>query len=326
MKVRFNKFERVAGLFVVMAIFGCIASGVFVAIQKGWFERKIELKTTFDTAAGLNPGTQVQMSGLRVGSVESVELMSDTQVMVTFSVSQRHFSKIKKDSIARTIRPFLIGDKVLDVSVGGAGAEAVKPGETISAEPSTDLMDLLGGRQMGVALKEMGSLMTSMRTLFQAFSDPKRANAVVEVFDQLLPLVVNVNRMAVEMSTLGKTVNKKKQVQKILENLVTMTDTLNLAMPQLQEMMSASPHLAKDIASIVENMAQMTAEMNKVLPALAEVAPELPRASKRAIEAMDEAVVVLKAMQKSFLLKGSAAEVREEEAAAKQRMPANDEK
>ncbi len=50
--------------------------------------------------------------------------------------------------------------------------------------------------------------------------------------------------------------------------------------------------------------------------------PELPRTSKRAIEALDETVVTLKALQKSFLLRGSVQEVRTEEA-DRERKPAN---
>jgi phospholipid/cholesterol/gamma-HCH transport system substrate-binding protein len=49
----------------------------------------------------------------------------------------------------------------------------------------------------------------------------------------------------------------------------------------------------------------------------------MPRVAKRLVEALDEAVVVLKAVQKSFLLSGKAEEVREEEAERdKKRQPA----
>jgi phospholipid/cholesterol/gamma-HCH transport system substrate-binding protein len=44
------------------------------------------------------------------------------------------------------------------------------------------------------------------------------------------------------------------------------------------------------------------------------LAPEIPRASERALEALDQTVVTLKALQKSFLLRGSVEEVRTEEA------------
>ncbi|MNL48442.1 hypothetical protein D3C87_1713010 [compost metagenome] len=55
-------------------------------------------------------------------------------------------------------------------------------------------------------------------------------------------------------------------------------------------------------------------------PAMKEIEPELPGASVRLVEALNETVVVLKAMQKSFFMKSNVKEVLEEEA---QRLPAN---
>ena len=54
-------------------------------------------------------------------------------------------------------------------------------------------------------------------------------------------------------------------------------------------------------------------------PAINAVAPQLPTASKRAIEALDEVVVTLKAMQRSWMMRGNVKEVRELE----KRKPAN---
>ncbi len=60
-------------------------------------------------------------------------------------------------------------------------------------------------------------------------------------------------------------------------------------------------------------------EFQKLTPAIAVIAPELPRTTKRAVEALDETVVLLKAMQRSFLLRGKVEEIRQEEG----RRPAN---
>lgn len=315
MRVKFNKFERVAGIFVITAIVGTFLGGVVVAVKRGWFERKVEFKTKFETAGGLNPGTQVQMAGLRVGSVESIELVSDNQVIVTFTIPYKLLAKVRQDSAVHTIRPFLIGDKVMEVTVGSANAPQAEPGAFIPSEASTDLMDIVGGRKLGAYLDEMGTLMTSLRTVLKAFSDNKRAESLIQVFDEIHPLLVNINMMAKEMTTLSQQATRKKNLQKIVENLVLTTDTLNKAMPQLAEAIENNPNVAKDLVGIVGDLSKLTSEMTKVLPAIAELAPELPQASRRAIEAMNEAVIVLKAMQKSFLLKGSVQDVKEEEAA-----------
>jgi len=55
-------------------------------------------------------------------------------------------------------------------------------------------------------------------------------------------------------------------------------------------------------------------EMNKILPAISAVAPQLPEASQKSVEALKQAVIVLRAMQKSFLLRGAVKDVQEEDA------------
>ena len=42
MIVKFNKFERVAGLFVSAAFVGVVVSTAGIAIKKGWFASKVK--------------------------------------------------------------------------------------------------------------------------------------------------------------------------------------------------------------------------------------------------------------------------------------------
>jgi phospholipid/cholesterol/gamma-HCH transport system substrate-binding protein len=58
-------------------------------------------------------------------------------------------------------------------------------------------------------------------------------------------------------------------------------------------------------------------------PATKAVEGELPGASVRLLEALNETVVVLKAMQKSFFMRSNVEEVKQEES---HRMPANSNK
>ncbi|MCB0394845.1 MAG: MCE family protein, partial [Bdellovibrionales bacterium] len=144
MKVKFNKFERVAGLFLLFTGFVVVLSFVSVAIQKGWFESKVDYYTEFETADGLTPGTQVHINGLRVGAVTDVFLGENNKVDVRFHVVERVAGKIKQDSVVRTFRPFVIGDRVLEVSVGSASASVLAPGSKVKSEKSLDVMDLVG--------------------------------------------------------------------------------------------------------------------------------------------------------------------------------------
>lgn len=328
MKIKFNKFERVAGLFVLIAFAGVLTFGVAVAIQKGFFENKVTLQTTLQSADGVREGTAVSMQGLRIGQVESVELISADEVRVTFRISDKYLDKVRKDSVVRAIRPFIIGEKNLEVSIGSQSSEPVLEMAMLESSPTADIMDLISGKTLGPSLEMFGRMAENLKFVAEAFMDPKRTKALVRMFDDLSPLLKNASSLTAEANGLLKAVNKDKQLETVVNNLVSITGEIHKAMPEVSK---HSPEMLGHLSKIARNMAVLTDELQKTLPMMQKIAPEIPRASERALEALDETVVTLKALQKSFLLKGSAMEVREEEAQQRakdkkpdSRVPANE--
>lgn len=127
MRIKFNKFERIAGIFVFAAFIGLVAATVGIAIQKGWFASKVEYKTMLPSAEGVHSGTLVQIAGLRAGSVKSVDLISANEVQVKFEVFERFKNRIREDSMVQVIRPFVIGEKVFEVTVGTEESAELSP-------------------------------------------------------------------------------------------------------------------------------------------------------------------------------------------------------
>lgn len=315
MKVKFNKFERVAGLFVVLAILGVILTGVSAAIKQGWFEPKVRYTTTFENADGIHQGTLVQMSGLRAGAVETVELESDNRIRVGFYVLGKFQNRIRENSTVQLIRPFIIGERVLDLSVGSEQFEVIPAQSAVKSLETVDLMTLMSGKNMNSYLSKLGGILESMQVIMDAFADKSRAESLVRVIDRLDPLVKNLNTMSVEVIKLSKQATHDDGVQKLVGNLAVTTKEINKILPELNEQ---NPQLAQDLAVMTQNLATVTKALG---PAVKAVETELPGASVRLVEALKETVVVLKAMQKSFFMRGSVREVREEEST--DRMPAH---
>jgi phospholipid/cholesterol/gamma-HCH transport system substrate-binding protein len=136
------------------------------------------------------------------------------------------------------------------------------------------------------------------------------------MFDEVQPLVRNMVGVTGEMNTAMKTMNSKKQLSRMMDNMVAMTDEVNAMLPEFRK---NSPQMAADLAKIMKATAVLSVQLEKTLPLLAEATPELPKATRRAFEALDQTVITLKALQKSFLIRGSVREVREEEWAAYQK-------
>lgn len=317
MKVKFNKFERIAGLFVLLAIGGVLLTALSAAIKQGWFETKVRYTTTFENADGIHQGTLVQMSGLRAGAVDSVELESDNRIRVGFHVLGKFQDRIRENSTVQLIRPFIIGERVLEVGVGSDQFPVVADNHMLKSVETVDLMTLMSGKSMNNYLSKLGGILESMQVIVDAFADKSRAESMVRVIDRLDPLMKNLNTMSTEVIKLSKQATKDDGVEKLVGNLAVTTKEINKILPELNDQ---NPQLAKDLAVMTQNLATVTKALG---PAVHHVEAELPGASVRLVEALNETVVVLKAMQKSFFMRSSVQEVKEEEA---KRVPANVEK
>jgi len=316
MKIRFNKFEKVAGLFVLGAGLSFVVAAVGIAIKNGWLTRKVAYHTHIETADGVHAGTVVQIAGLRVGSVTAVELQSDDRVRVQFEIFEQFKEKVRKDSQIRMFRPFILAEKVLEIQSGSSSEPVQEVGAMIPSLPSTDLMDLLSGKKMSEVFSSFDHLAESIKVMGNAFANPERTRALVQLVDNLSPLVQNMNTMATEIVKITNVANKQKRAEIIVSSLTTISEQLQKIVP---EFTGEAPHVGAQLGQIVTNLNVLTTEFKKLTPAISVLAPELPRTSRKAVEALDETVVLLKALQKSFLLRGNVKEVRDEEI----RRPAN---
>lgn len=290
MKIKMNYFERVAGLFILTAFVGGFMTFISAAIKQGWFSEKVHFVTYFENADGLHQGTKVQMSGLQAGSVDEIELETDNKIKVQFHVLGKFKDKVRKDSVAQLLRPFVIGERSLDLTVGSPDLEALNNGDLVQSIETLDMMQVLGGRNLGNYMKDTGEMLKNIKTLMEAFLSENRTNKMVQIFDQLSPLMVNINKMSLEVTKLSQQATRSDNLEVMMNNMVILTQEMNKTLPRL------------------------TATMN-------EVGPEMPATAKRAVEALNEMTILIKAMQKSLLLRSNVKEVRQEEEAL--RLPAS---
>ncbi len=317
MKIKLNRFERIAGLFMLTAIGGTALTALSVAVKQGWFESKTYLSTNFESADGVHQGTLVQIAGLRAGAVESVELLSANQVKVHFYVLGKFKERLRDDSHVQLLRPFIIGERVLDVSVGSEDQPMVAANAVLASQESLDLMTMMSGRKLNSTLGKFGSMLDSIQRLASAFLEKDRTEAMIRAFDRIDPLMKNMNTMSLGVGKLTQELNKS-ELQKVVNNLASLTDEMNKILPVLNEQ---NPELAKDLGVMTQNLAVVLKALG---PAVQGIGPELPDASHRLMEALNETVIVLKAMQKSFFFRSNVREVKEEEENRPLRLPAQE--
>ncbi|MCP9494772.1 MAG: MlaD family protein [Pyrinomonadaceae bacterium MAG19_C2-C3] len=142
------------GIFIVIAIVLLILLILNASGDISPFASKITLRARFANADGLRPGAEVQLAGLRVGSVEEVRLLPPSEgnqnerVEVVLAVDetidgQPVTERIRTDSIALLTSPSLLApDKVVNISPGSAVADPVTENYLLRSSSGGGLSDL----------------------------------------------------------------------------------------------------------------------------------------------------------------------------------------
>lgn len=132
--------ELVVGVFV-MAGLACLA---YLAIHLGKMEvlgTGYHVVATFDNVSGLKKGAAVEIAGVQVGRVESIQLSSSDRAQVTLRLDAG--LKLHDDAIASVRTKGIIGDKFVKISPGGSEKLIVQGGKIRDTESTIDLEELI---------------------------------------------------------------------------------------------------------------------------------------------------------------------------------------
>ncbi len=138
------------GVFVLIGLL-CVA---YMTIRLGKMEvfsdRGFLLNASFTSVSGLRVGADVEMAGVPVGKVQSIQLKrTETQTMAEVVLRFDRDLQLPDDTIASVRTAGLIGDKFIDVAPGGS-PDILRDGDTITdTEPAMDLGSLIGKYAFG---------------------------------------------------------------------------------------------------------------------------------------------------------------------------------
>tara|TARA_B100000674_G_scaffold475384_1_gene468396 strand:+ start:10353 stop:10817 length:465 start_codon:yes stop_codon:yes gene_type:complete len=139
--MRKNLIETVMGA-VVLAVAALFIVFAYSKAEIGKVEG-YEIKAKFDRVDGIFAGSDVRMSGIKIGTVTSSALDPKTY-FANVSMNIRSDIKIPEDTSIAVSSDGLLGDYFLALSPGGAD-EMLAPGDEITTtQGSIDLMSLVG--------------------------------------------------------------------------------------------------------------------------------------------------------------------------------------
>lgn len=151
------------GVFVLIGLAAFLGMIYALGARARLFEPRYTIHAEFGEVGGLVEGATVRLAGVQIGRVTGVRLPPEPggRVRVDLTIGRQFANRVRKDSVARLETQGLLGDKIVELSVGTTAAAGVKSGDTIESQESQDIGRVMA--QSGQVIKSVSALAESLR-------------------------------------------------------------------------------------------------------------------------------------------------------------------
>lgn len=240
------------GIFVIVGIVLFIITIYFVGKQQNLFGSTIHLKSQFKTVSGLKVGNNVRFSGINVGTVDEIQLVTDSSVVVVLLLEKDVQKYIKTDAVASIGSDGLMGDKVLTISPGTLSNKIVQEDDFIASKTAVEMEDLMKSVKTsvdnaGIITGELAKFTSSMNngngTLSRLMNDKELANSLNKT-------LVNLETSTTEFSKFSSSINNGKGALSKLVSDEKLASKLDSTMSNLE---SGTKGLSENMEAAKEN-------------------------------------------------------------------------
>lgn len=116
---------------------------ISISKESSIFESKTTLLARVSNVNNLQPGSYVELRGIKIGSVQHIEIVSDEEVEITMKVLNSQIKWIKKDAKISIATAGLVGDKFLEILPGSKDEPSIDPAKDILSSEKKEIFNEL---------------------------------------------------------------------------------------------------------------------------------------------------------------------------------------
>lgn len=297
--MRSNKNNRavIVGIVVALGI-AIFMIGVFtLGGQKKTFASTFTLRAIFNDVNGIQRGNNIWFSGVKVGTIRSVNFGPHATVIVAMNVEESVREYIHYDSHAKVSSDGLIGNKIIVIYGGSPELPVVKDGDTLSVESLSTTEGMLDTLQLNNKnlLSITGNVKTLSKnlvegkgTIGQLLTQDEMATTLRATLNTLQQASQNAQALTASLAAFSSKLNQKgnfanslvtdtvifKKLGSAVNDLQVVVDNAKKATAQLNDKNNAvgvllnDPKAAADLRETLRNLNQGTAKLDTNMEAL----------------------------------------------------------
>lgn len=292
------------GIFVIAGTVFLIVLLYMIGAKRSLFSSTFRISAQFYNVNGLTEGNNVRFSGINVGIVESVEINSDSTILVVMLIEDKVKPYIKKNSVASVGTDGLMGNKLVNInSVKNSSAEHVNDGDelkTLKPIETDEMLRTLNTTNDNVKvitgdLKKITQKINNSNSLWSLLMDTVVAENLKEAIVNIKVTGKHTAVITGDLQEIAKEFNNKKglvatlftdttlsgKLESTIVNLNVSSDKIAYASGDLNKlttgirngegtigMLITDSALAKDLKATIQNLNNGTDGFNQNMEAL----------------------------------------------------------
>jgi len=252
-----RKLEVRVGLFVVGTFVLGVVGVLLLGKSKHVFEHRVKLHATFSDVAGLVQGAPVRLSGVNVGTVSQIMFVKKQprpQIRVDLQLSPSAIGLVRDDSVARISAQGLLGDKIVEISVGSDAAAPVGDGGSIETAEAPDLDKMM--KQAAAVLDDVKRVADRAASAVNQFADPKTIASVRDSIEHIHGLLHATEKGQGLAHALFYDKRTADELTRLETNLTQLTEHVDRGVQHLDAVLASTDGDGKQLLNNVSRAAK----------------------------------------------------------------------
>lgn len=250
------------GIVVIIGTILLITALYIIGDKQNLFGSTFHISARFYNVNGLMPGNNVRLSGINVGTVESVEIVSDSTVYVVMLIEDRVRDFIKKNAVASVGTDGLMGNKLVNINSAKGDAESIEEGnalQTLRPFETDEMMRTLNTTNENIKyittdLKKITEKINSPNTLWSILMDTVVAENVKKAIVNIRLTSTHSAIITGDLSSIVKDVKAGKGSVGTLLSDTTFSGKLDQTIVDIKQITDKMALITGDLSGVSERV------------------------------------------------------------------------
>lgn len=218
---------------------------------------------------GLVEGSVVQISGIKVGRIESLYFHPDDAKKIVIRFSVRKSIPVPNNSVARIFSSDLLGTRALEIQLGDS-KELAEKGDTLRSEIQVSISEEVSIQMLPFKKKAEDLMLSidSVMAVIQYIFNEKTSENIKNSFESISQTISNLEQTSYTLDTLVS--SEKGRIQNIFANIESISLNIRKNNQQIsnviENLSSLSDSLAKaNVISVISNTDKAVKEVQQIV-------------------------------------------------------------